>query len=287
MIESEGNHQQIISIGLKYHHLPEQTNNMQQQPISSKEALARFNRASSVSHPTGNSSSSSLSATTAGHFATRTILTTAAGSLFSIAASSKSPFAAKNELRSLSETQQQRRFPTNNNNLFRILEETKLSSLPPSLSSNHESCCANEFNLNCDHSGTCSACSESTMNSSDESEDARKNIPGFGWAKKQKTKSQRRMMKAEVKKEKGAEGLKDFVYNSTFMEFYEMQKKGCNERCAHGRHCLKKVSIEYVGALRENFWGKRADKALKPAARKAKIQDIFSTANALIPGEVS
>ena len=71
------------------------------------------------------------------------------------------------------------------------------------------------------------------------------------------------------------------------MEFYEMQKKGRNERCAHGRHCLKKVSIEYVGALRENFWGKRADKALKPAARKAKIQDIFSTANALIPGEVS
>ena len=161
-------------------------------------------------------------------------------------------------------------------NLLRILGE---SSRPASPSSNREDCCAVESI--CYHTDTCSACSESTAISIDSNEEeANKNIPGFGWAsnKKARKKSNETILKIEKKKEKSAEGLKDFVYSLSIMDFYEMQKKGCNEKCQHGRECLKKVSIEYIGELRERFWGRRTDKALKPNERRAKIQNIFATA---------
>jgi hypothetical protein len=216
------------------------------------------------------------------------ILTSAAESLIYGAGSSKSAFAARDELRSLrAASQQVPRSFTAHNNLLRILEESK-PSLP---SLDHSNCCENDANFSCYHSGTCSACSESTSSTanSSEHEESRKNndIPGFGWAKKAKLKSNARINKAEAKKEKSAAGLKHFVYGLTIMDFFDMQKKGCNDQCIHGRECLKKVNIEFIGRLRENFWGKRKDNPLKPDARKIKIQNIFTTAMALQSGKVS
>ena len=102
------------------------------------------------------------------------------------------------------------------------MQETK-PTLP---SSDHGDCCVNDFSYKCDHSGTCSACSESTSSSDDE--EANLKMPGFGWAKEKKprTKSSQRILKSEAKKEKSAEGLKEFVYGLSIMDFYEMQKKG-------------------------------------------------------------
>jgi hypothetical protein len=67
-------------------------------------------------------------------------------------------------------------------------------------------------------------------------------VPGFGWAnKKPKIKSEKILAKESAKQEKSAEGLKSFVYTLTIMEYFEAQKKGCNEKCAYGRQCLKNV----------------------------------------------
>ena len=204
------------------------------------------------------------------------IFTAAAGTLFSGVRNSSS-FEVKEELRILGVKQQQRQFKASNN-LLRILGDEPKQSF--SASSDHDDCCANESI--CNHSDTCSVCSESTTSSAsiDNSEgEAQKNIPGSGWAnKKAKIKSNKQTIKVEKKKEKSAEGLKDFVYSLSFMDFYEMQKKGCNDKCQHGQECLKKVGIEYIGELRERFWGTRKEKALKPNERRAKIQDIFATA---------
>ena len=208
------------------------------------------------------------------------------GNMSSVPISSKvalERFAIKDQLRVLSQNQQQRQFLPNKN-ILRILEETT-QSLPVT---DHYNCCGNETTFTCAHSGTCSSCSDSSSTSMDESyKEMNNKTPGFGWGKKPKTKSNQRVIKAEAKKEKSAEGLKDFVYNLSFMDFYDLQKKGCNDRCKHGQECLKKVSIEYVGQLREKFWGKRNDAPFKPAQRKSKIQDIFITANSLNSAGVS
>jgi hypothetical protein len=89
------------------------------------------------------------------------------------------------------------------------------------------------------------------------------------------------------KEGKSAAGMKEYVYNLTIMDFYDMQKKGCNDLCKHGQQCLKKVNLEYIGELREGFWGKRNEKPLKPKERKSQIQDIYATAMALKSGGVS
>lgn len=268
---------------------------MRAVPISSKAALARFSRASSgatstatrdtLSQPISNiildgatiSASSSDTGIDGSSLAGRSLSIAPSGSLLSIG-TSNSILAMKDQQKIMSQNQRQRQFLPSNN-ILRILEGTQ--SLQPT--TDHFNCCGNEATFNCAHSGTCSECSESTLSSLDES----KNAPGFGWAKKPKTKSNLQIIKAEAKKEKSAEGLKDYVYNLSFMDFFDLQKKGCNDRCKHGQECLKKVSIEYVGQLREKFWGKRNDAPFKPAQRKTKIQDIFITANSVNSAGVS
>jgi hypothetical protein len=223
---------------------------MQTVPISAKEALARFNSSKRTRQPPPSRPSSSSSSAAA-------------------TSSTSVPISLPSSI-----------FTTPNNNLMRMLQDLK-----PRV--DHYDCCAADLNLNSCHSDTCSACSESTASSEGESEeDTKKNTPGFGWAKKPKIKSNQRVMRTEARKEKSAAGLKQFVYDSTIMDFYDMQKKGCNDKCQHGQQCLKKVTLEYIGELREGFWGKRNDKPFKPKDRKSKIQDIYSTAMALKSGGV-
>jgi hypothetical protein len=251
---------------------------------SAKEALARFNRGRVlppslhgdstpvVTVATKTTITSSTPVSNGGRIA-GAILTAAAGTLFSGVGNSSS-FEVKEELRILGVKHQQRQFKGASNNLLRILGDEPKQPFPAFF--DHNNCCANESI--CNHSDTCSVCSESTTSSNSEGE-AQKTIPGSGWAnKKAKIKSNKQTIKVEKKKEKSAEGLKDYVYSLSFMDFYEMQKKGCNDKCQHGRECLKKVGIEYIGELRERFWGTRKEKALKPNERRAKIQDIFATA---------
>ena len=163
-------------------------------------------------------------------------------------------------------------FPTQKSNLLRILE-----GKAPSQSLHVQECCAADDNFSLDNSlGTCSACSEST-NSSVSSERSE----NWHEQKKPKIKSENKISREIAKQEKSAEGLKNFVYGLTIMDYYEAQKKGCNEKCSYGRQCLKKVNIDYIGNLRERFWGSKKDKALNPKQRLKKIQDIFMTASAV------
>ena len=248
-----------------------------QIPISAKAAFERFNRASSNSSGTSASSSSS-----------------------SLPQLQQEPISQK----------QHNSFPapTPKSNLLRILEvfSIKLSFIifkkwfsiiwgfnyimiqgkaPSQSLLDVQECCTadNNNNFSCENSqGSCSVCSESTNDSVSSEGSEQTNLPGFGWAnKKPKIKSEKKISKEMAKQEKSAEGLKSFVFGLPLMEYYETQKKGCNEKCAYGRQCLKKVDIAYIGNLRENFWGSKKDKAFNPKQRLKKIQDIFMTASAV------
>jgi hypothetical protein len=200
---------------------------MQTEPISVKEALARFKRTrpaveppppSTILPPQSSSTSDELwwssstqrddlahlsttiSTSSNGRVTGATILAATIGTTLlsgSIANStSSSSFSAKDEVRILKENQQRQQKFSISNNLYHILKESK-----PTF--DQDDCCHNEqYNLNCCHSDSCSACTESTASSSESEEEKKKNIPGFGWAKKQKLKSNQQIVKAEAKKEK-------------------------------------------------------------------------------------
>jgi hypothetical protein len=265
-----------------------------QIPISAKVAMERFSRASSGGISTSTSSSmssllnpqpglprgSSPKVSDFGRTSTALPTTSAVFSLLQPGVPRGSSSPTSSDAGHISNTINLK--PTKLN-LLKILEGKAASTYDYG-----QSCCTADENISCEDSqGSCSVCSESTNSSvsSEEpaaSQNSEKNVPGFGWAnKKPKIKSEKILAKESVKQEKSAEGLKSFVYSLTIMEYFEAQKKGCNEKCAYGRQCLKKVDIDYIGNLREKFWGSKKDKAYNPKQRLRKIQDIFMTASAV------